>query len=134
MIFPKGQKRKIGRYFTTKEFDCPCDRCISTWIHPTLVERLDKIRDAVRGPVVITSGYRCSDHQSELKAQGYETASGLSTHETGWAADIVVNNFTGRQLEPVARDCGFTSIGVAKNWIHVDIRSGDREWKYLKTD
>ncbi len=135
MSFPikytKGSSARVGRHFKAHEFDCPCTHCEGTSIDPELVKLLDKLRDALRSPIQITSAYRCDWYQSDLKRRGYETAKGLSTHQMGQAADLLSGSLTGAELEAAARKVGFRAVGVGKKFVHVDMRSDkDRRWKY----
>jgi uncharacterized protein YcbK (DUF882 family) len=118
------------RYF---EFDCKCSKCDETIIAEELIEKLQRLRDQTSYPIHITSGYRCSSHQADLRAQGFETAKGVSSHEKGWAVDIVCGAYDGPQLAEMAAKAGFENIGVSHRFIHVDIRpGGPRRWGYVR--
>ena len=127
--YKAGQKVSVSKNFNADEF---WDG-ISEWIilDSRLIERLQKLRDHLMCPIKITSGFRSSEKQKELTDRGFETAQ-LSTHLFGSAADIWTGKHTGEQLERAARLCGFTSVGLAPNWVHVDIRPGERSWVYSK--
>ncbi len=89
------------------------------------------MREALRKPLAITSGYRCHAYQQELKARGYETAVGVSQHELGRAADLVCPDLTGEELARTARACGFKAVGTGRKFIHVDLRADkERAWNY----
>lgn len=129
--YQKNDRSKLGEYFSVAEFECNCSSCDVTWIDPVLVARLDVLRGLIKLPVRITSGYRCLQKQEELRKAGYETAVGISQHTLGGAADISVIGKTGAELEPFAKQAGFKSIGVGKNFLHVDIRDDkERRWDY----
>lgn len=125
----KGQGSEISVYFTEDEFSCPCIHasCVSQRINRDLTTRLFAVRQALRSPIHITSGFRCHEHQLDLAAKGYETAKGLSQHELGNAADVQAT-IMGKLR--VAVESQFTSIGYANTFLHVDTRSGDRKWYY----
>ena len=130
MKYDKGSHEKLSLNFSVFEFDCPCKNCKETIVHPDLVAKLQALRDSVATTVLITSGYRCESHQKELESLGYETVRN-SQHLIGMAADVCVRNRTGKDLEILARKAGFQAVGVAKSWIHVDLRfDKDRRWKY----
>ena len=138
MEYPKNANMALSEHFTSSEFDCPCDSpvCTMTWIDPKLIELLEKMRVIVCAPLVVErgGGYRCRPYQLELARRGYETAKGISQHERGRAADIHTRGkSSGLELEDVARAVGFRAVGVARVWIHVDLRSEcDLRWTYTK--
>lgn len=129
MMFRAGEKQKLSKWFWSTEFDDGISEY--TIIDSKLLELLDKLRERVGTPVQITSAYRSPEKQKELKNRGYKTASTISTHEVGCAVDLFTGEHTGEELEQIARLVGFKSVGVADNWIHVDIRMDkDRRWTY----
>lgn len=83
---------------------------------------------AYQSPIVITSGFRCKAHQEDLRQSGLETAVGTSSHERGIAADVTCLHLdTLLQLA----DPLFPAMGVAKSFVHVDLRKDKRRrWKY----
>lgn len=133
----KNNSTNLTENFSSVEFDCQCsfDSCKKTWIHRDLVTRLQDVRDEYGEPLVITSGYRCAQHQAELRSNPLlKTSRNKSTHEMGSAVDIrpvVVNEDSmSRLLEILERY--FKSIGLAKNFYHVDMRfdKEKRRWNY----
>lgn len=131
IIVPAGANVALSKSFSSAEFeDITCSFVI---INMQLIQRLQLLRDHLMTPIKITSGFRSATKQAQLKAQGYETAEGPSTHEYGCAADLnAYGRFSGRELETAARAVGFKAVGVAKTWIHVDLRADkDRRWEYL---
>jgi uncharacterized protein YcbK (DUF882 family) len=130
--YTKGSEISLSKDFRVREFDCHCNDCHETLVDDLLVEDLQRMRDALGGPLYINSGYRCSRYQETLRRFGYETAKGKSTHEMGLAADVQTKRHRGEKLEDVARASGFHAVGVAKWWVHVDTRSDKfRRWEYL---
>lgn len=129
--YPKGSEKQVSANFQVHEFECPCKNCSETLIAPRLLELLEDLRVRFGMPIQIHSGYRCRNHQDELRAQGYETAKGISSHEQGWAADLSVPGCSGIELSLLARFVGFMAVGTAPTWIHVDLRQGkERRWIY----
>lgn len=126
--YPSGKRIQISNNFYSSEFDCPCG-CATTKISKILVQRLQMLRNKIGKAIAINSGYRCAAYQQNLKERGYETAKGTSTHELGTAADVRAD-LSGLDLEAAARAVGFTSVGVAGSWCHVDTREGVRRWEY----
>lgn len=130
MEYKRGSNTKLGKFFNSNEFDCHCGQCGTTLIHPTLIVRLDILREALGAPIVILSGYRCDLRQQQIKDQGLETAKGISTHQEGKAADIYARGFQGSHLAFKAKESNFKRIGVAFSWIHVDVKDGEATWYY----
>ena len=79
--------------------------------------KLDALREYCGFPFVITSGYRSPSHPLEAKKDV------PGTHAQGIAADIKMTNSAHRYtLIKGALAHGFTGIGVAGDFIHVDTR------------
>lgn len=129
----KGEIFALSPYFSTNEFDCQCsyESCVEQRISKGLIGKLNDVRIETKKPLVITSGFRCSKHQADLRNSGTNTVvAKISTHEKGDAADIrpVDRNMTGF-LEITEKQ--FDSIGLAKTFLHVDMRTGvKRRWNY----
>lgn len=131
-IWKKGENYPLSKYFSTKEFECHCNfpDCSKQRISKTLITRLDQIRIDVKQPLIVTSAYRCTKHQAFLRAAGVNSVvAQKSQHEIGNAADIVPKD---QKMEGFEAVCAkqFDSIGIAKNFLHVDLRQGKRRWNY----
>ena len=103
------------KYFSTSEFDC--QHTGENRMEQDFLSKLDALREACGFPFVITSGYRSPDHPLEA---GKEIP---GTHAQGIAADIKITNSAQRYTiirEALAH--GFTGLGVAGDFIHVDTR------------
>jgi|TARA_R110000744_G_scaffold360873_1_gene468471 zinc D-Ala-D-Ala carboxypeptidase len=106
------------KYFTKDEFACQYTG--NNLIEDSLIHKLDLLREACDFPFIISSGYRDPTHPIEAK----KTKAG--THSKGIAADIKVQNGMQRySIVQHAISLGFNGIGVARNFIHVDIRNSD---------
>jgi len=81
------------------------------------LDLLDELRHSSGFPFVITSGYRSPRHS-------IESAKPVpGKHAQGIAADIAVSNASQRHtLLKHAFNLGFTGIGVADTYIHLDTR------------
>jgi zinc D-Ala-D-Ala carboxypeptidase len=121
--------RRLSEHFSQHEFECHCGKCVVQKVDPLLIEKLEKVRAAYGGPIQVNSGYRCARHQAFLRLQHHmSTSTGTSTHELGQAADI-----QGEDMALLYTLCEqeFMAIGVAKNFLHVDLRTGkSRRWNY----
>lgn len=124
----RGENIKITANFSTKEFCCTCGICLDQRIDRQLVEKLQAVRDEVKLPLTITSGFRCARKQQMLRDQGYETASGISTHEMGQAVDVTCSDIPALAK---AAEKHFMAIGTARTFVHLDLRVGKvRRWGY----
>lgn len=102
-------------YFKRSDFDC--QETGENEMDPEFIRRVDELRSAVGRPLYVTSGYRSPRHSIEVKK------SKPGTHAQGIACDIKVSNgVERRQLVKQAFYLGFTGIGVAKTFVHVDVR------------
>jgi len=103
------------QYFDIKEFDC--QETGTNEMNPFFLEKLDHLRHQCGFPFKITSGYRDPSHSIEAR----KTRPG--THARGIAADIQINSGSeGYVIVKEAMKMGFGGIGIAKNFIHVDVR------------
>ena len=126
--YKKGQGVKLSTNFTSNEFDCHGSGCCSsTLINPELVKYLQKIREHFNAPITITSGYRCTTHNSRVGG-----ATG-SRHTKGDAADIVVKGITPREVAKYAESIGIKGIGLYETsadgfFTHIDTRPTKSFW------
>ena len=105
-------------WFTAGEFASPDNPNSGYEMDSTFIYMLDSARTIAGVPFEINSGYRSSQHNRFVG--GVDN----SAHTKGLAADIKVRN--GRERSAVVRSLlavGFTRIGVAKGFVHVDIDS-----------
>ena len=104
----------MSKYFKINEFECPC--CKKNLISSSLIKKLDEARELAGVPFIINSGYRCEKHNKEVGS------SKTSSHLLGLAVDIRVLHSTTRFIVIGALiKAGFTRLGIAKDFIHVDI-------------
>jgi len=123
---------KVSSHFSTKELDCHCKypQCKEQKISKDLIARLEKVREEVEQPLIITSAYRCSPYQADLRAYGVNTVvAKKSTHESGDAVDVQKKDRDMTGFETICAKY-FDSIGLAKTFLHLDTRKGFRRWKY----
>lgn len=102
--------------FRLSEFQCPCDACHGGRPSIDLVNKLQVLSDLTKLPIRITSGIRCELHNS---AVGGEKD---SQHLYGNAVDVACPDSNTRfKIMQAAFQIGFTGIGIAKNYIHLDV-------------
>jgi hypothetical protein len=131
----KGDNISLSKYFSSKEFTCQCNfpDCQKQRISKALITKLDKVREEIKQPLIVTSAFRCHKHQAFLRSAGVNTVvAQVSQHELGNAADIVPKDqkdVRGSFLQICAKY--FEAIGLSDRFLHVDLRSGrQRRWEY----
>ena len=116
------------RYFEYYEFDSPDVQGSGQLMDKGFLEMLDEARGLANLPFVINSGFRTPEHNE--KVDGKEN----SSHLRGYAADIICTDSRSRFIIIDALiQAGFTRIGVAKTFIHVDNdpeKDGNVIWTY----
>ncbi|MDP6770879.1 MAG: D-Ala-D-Ala carboxypeptidase family metallohydrolase [Anaerolineales bacterium] len=118
------------RHFKPEEF--ACTHCGKNETVMELIYRLDDLRSRYGHPLTINSGYRCSYHPLSVDKRGNVTK---SSHVKGLAADIAISGSRQRFmiLALIHEYDLFQRVGIAKNFIHVDIDQDKTEfvtWLY----
>ena len=105
----------IRTHFTDKEMDCGCG-CEKT-VAPELLVQLESLRALIDKPLPVTSGARCITHNQEVGGKQN------SWHLKGLAVDIACTESKLRiEIIRNAGKLGFNGIGIAKTFIHLDLR------------
>ena len=114
----------LNKYFQASEFFT--EPVMGAEISGDLIQKLYDLRVAVKRQININSGYRSEDYNALVG--GVKN----SRHIIGEAVDLAYNGKSYRNSVILhALNVGFTGIGIAKNFIHLDVRSGDRVvWTY----
>ena len=116
--------KTIRTHFTDKEMDCGCG-CEKT-VAPELLVRLEALRTLLDKPLLVTSGARCETHNREVGGRPG------SWHLKGLAVDIsCVDSELRGEIIRLAGLLGFNGIGVAKNFIHLDLRPAEEKRCFL---
>ncbi len=113
---------KISNNFTLQEFACK-DGSHQVTLHHQLLAKLQHLRDLAGKPVIITSGYRNPSYNKNVGGRP------TSRHLTGEASDIQISGMHPDEVAHLAKQVGFTGIGIYKSFIHVDIRPIPTTWK-----
>lgn len=107
------------RYFTRKEFRCPCPRCGGFPVEPEedLVRLAERVREHFSAPVTISSGVRCPEHNREVG--GVAT----SRHLRGKAMDFCVSGAAGAKVLSYVQSMGGARYAYAidRNYVHMDV-------------
>lgn len=114
------------RFFKKSEFDCRCG-CGGNEMNPDFLKKLDDLRSRVDFPFIVTSGYRCPDHNEQVSSTGRN-----GPHTTGRAVDL---SLFGQRAFNVMRQWTLggwgTGIGLnqkgphKKRFIHLDDLEAD---------
>lgn len=115
------------QYFKKDEFTCKCG-CGRNEMKWSFMLELDNLRHFAGIPFVISSGYRCPEHNSKTSSTGK-----TGPHTTGQAADILVFGHNAQKLLSQIHRVGITGIGLSQSsktphkdrFIHVDNLSNE---------
>ena len=103
--------------FSEDEFRCHCG-CGDAAMDEEFILLLQAVRDKV-GAIIISSGYRCPDHNERVSSSGR-----AGPHTTGMAADISAAGGDALLIMREAMLCGVERIGVnqkgSARFIHLD--------------
>ena len=103
-------------HFSTRELACRC--CGRSGMDRAFLDRLERLRVTYGKPMVLTSAYRCSEHDGEVGGSG--------RHVTGRAVDVLVSGADAFALLALALGEGFICIGVSQRgalggrFLHLD--------------
>ena len=117
--------------FTLQEFECRCG-CKKNEISQTVIEMCQKIRDRLKEPIHINSGYRCPKHNAEVggvpnsyHAQGL--AADLSCRSGARVLFALIADMKARGELP---ELSYAIMYSTKNFVHID--SGKGRSKYFE--
>lgn len=116
-------------HFTLSEFDSPDQIGSGSNMVQSFLDKLDLARGYANTAFKINSGFRTAHNNAVVGGKS------TSSHLKGLACDIHCNDSTKRFLIISALiRAGFTRIGIAKTFIHVDFdlqKSQNVIWTYL---
>ena len=112
--------------FSPQELSCKCGGryCRGEYWHdPVFLDVLQSLRDRMRAPLIITSAHRCALHNAAVGGAPF------SQHKT-IAVDVALRGHDPHQLRREAERLGFTGIGLASSFLHLDRRRRPATWFY----
>lgn len=119
----------MAKYFKEGEFACKhCNGLPAGGMDPNLVKVLDEARERVGVPIIVSSGYRCPEHNRAIGGASQ------SYHMRGMAADVYSNQISSEELHEVIyqvmQDFGIKGghqyyPSERGDFVHVDTRG---EW------
>ncbi len=121
------------RNFSRSEFECKCG-CGQAEMSDMFMTLLQNLRTKCATPFVISSGYRCPDHNDAVSGSGRD-----GPHTTGKACDISIRGELAWIVLAHAMRTGLPGIGIKQHgdgrFIHLDMLSNDthprpRVWSY----
>lgn len=104
------------KYFKPHEFDSPdSPGSGASGMSLEFVRKLDKLREAVKKPLTIKSGFRTQEHNA--KVGGVDS----SSHESGRAVDVAaLSSGTRYAIMEAALRIGFRRVGLGATFVHID--------------
>lgn len=105
------------KHFTRDEFDCR--HCGENHMQDDFIDKLDRLRGACGFPLIVTSGYRCPEHNQRVSTTGAD-----GPHTTGRATDFGISHERALTLLRHALMMDFSGFGINQRgsgrFIHLD--------------
>ena len=120
----------ISEHFGVWEFKCK-DNSRVIVLSKALVELLEKVREHFKRPVVINSGYRTVQYNSQLP-----NSSPKSQHTLGKAADIRVTGVSPANVYAYLNQLYPNShgLGIYNTFVQVEKKKRKSRWDYRTTN
>lgn len=117
-----------SKYFKESEQVCKCCNQGAEKINPTLLDRLDRLRELWGYPIYVSCMYRCPSHNAEVGGV-YN-----SQHVLGNGADIYIDGDYQTFYDYVLNSNLFDSVGYYPNdeFVHVDVRDNGKHPNYYR--
>jgi len=115
------------KHFRQNEFDSEDRPGSGINMKPRVVFMVDALRGLLGRSFRVNSGFRTPEHN---RAEG---GAPQSAHLTGEAVDIGTRGWTERErcdLVLYALKLGFSGIGIAKTFVHLDVKARRASWRY----
>jgi uncharacterized protein YcbK (DUF882 family) len=114
LIREPGDWNESWENFKPKELSC--SHCKELKIDTDLMNLLQKAREEL-GPIVVSSGYRCPEHNNNISKKTGKNG----PHTTGKAIDLFVTNGQERKRFIDYFTNKVTGLGISKSFIHIDL-------------
>jgi len=112
---------RVSEHFVLEEFSCKCG-CKGVILNCELIQKLERLRERFKKPIIVHSGYRCKKHNTIVGGAIN------SQHLLGTAADITISGISPESVAKASRELGFGGIGVYGSFTHVDVRKLPAYW------
>ena len=96
-----------------------CQHCGELKIDEELMDLIQAARETL-GPLRITSGFRCSEHNNNISSTGP-----TGPHTTGKAIDIATKSSQQRKELIDYFASKVSGLGIAKSFIHIDLLTSE---------
>lgn len=117
---------KLIKHFQPWEFQCKCGKCkrdIKEIMDFRVVITADNLRQMINKPIIVTSGFRCPQHNRFMNPPG----AAHSFHMSGMALDLYPVGYDIFQFYKLASNFKhINGIGRYKNFVHIDCRYGNK--------
>lgn len=133
MLFPNPSKAEAAlsrswRWpnFSVAELACRCGGrfCRGEYWHaPDFLDRLQALRARIGQPLIVTSAHRCPQWNA------FVGGAPLSQHKH-IAVDLRLRGHNRSELKHHAEEVGFNGLGLARSFIHLDLRGQRTIWFY----
>ncbi len=113
-------------HFKIGELACHCAGrfCAGDYWHaPDFLDALEALRSEAGHALHVTSGHRCAQWNAAVGGAP------LSQHRT-LAVDLALAGHDRHALKASAVRCGFTGLGLARTFLHLDRRARPATWHY----
>ena len=98
--------------FSVNEMTCKCG-CGAHEMDEEFMRMLQTLRDEMQGPLKVSSGFRCEDHNQMVSTTGRNVQQTLAR-----ATDILISGERAMVLFEKARQIGFSGIGLSQKGNH----------------
>lgn len=116
-------------HFSPRELACRCGGhfCAGEYWHDAgFLDALETLRAAMGQPLIVNSGHRCDQWNASVGGAPH------SMHRT-IAVDLALAGQDRFALLAAAERLGFTGIGLARTFIHLDRRATPARWYYKRS-
>ena len=122
-------------YFKVEEFACKCSnrhcpgKPTNMTLNVTLVQILNRLREELQAPIIVTSAIRCHEHNKAVGGAVH------SLHLQGLAVDVSCTNVK-LLLQLAQKEEGIKGIGdgskLKRPFLHLDVRPNKNRvlWSY----
>ena len=101
--------KMITPNFSVHEMACKCG-CGNHEMDEEFMRMLQTLRDEMQGPLRVSSGFRCEDHNEMVSTTG--------PHTQARATDILISGERAMVFFEKARQIGFSGIGLSQKGYH----------------
>ena len=110
----------ITANFSVNEMTCKCG-CGRHEMDGEFMRMLQTLRDEMQGPLKVSSGFRCEEHNEMVSTPGR-----TGPHTKARATDDIISGERAMVLFEKARQIGFSGIGLSQK--------GDHAHKFVNLD